>query len=50
VEEIVQSGTQLLLDDGIKTSVEFKGHGLQSSLIFAIFREYANLAKSGQGE
>jgi len=50
VEEIVQSGTQLLLDDGIKTSVEFKGHGLQRSLIFAIFREYANLAKGGQGE
>ena len=50
VEEIVQSGTHLLLDDGIKTSVEVKGHGLQRSLIFAIFREYANLAKSEQGE
>jgi len=49
VRDIVQSGTQILLDDGIKTSVESKGHGLQRSLIFAIFREYANLSrKTGQ--
>ncbi len=46
IKEIVQSGTEILLDDGIKTSVQSKGHGLQRALIFAIFREYAKLRKS----
>jgi len=48
VKNIIQSGTQLMVDDGIKTSIESKGHGLQRSLIFAIFREYANLSRKGE--
>lgn len=48
VKDIIQSGTQLIVDDGIKTSIESKGHGLQRSLIFAIFREYANLSRKGE--
>lgn len=48
VKDIIQSGTQLIVDDGIKTSIESKGHGLQRSLIFTIFREYANLRRKGE--
>ena len=50
IQDIVQSGTELLLDDGIKTSVQSKGHGLQRALIFAIFREYAKLRKAEKEE
>ena len=51
VRDIIRFGTQLLVDDGIKTTVEAKGHGLQRSLIFAIFREYANrIGKDKQKE
>jgi len=48
VRQIVQSGTSLYLDDGIKTSVRSKGHGLQRALIFAIFRVYALSTKGKQ--
>lgn len=50
IQQIVQSGTEILLDDGIKTSVQSKGHGLQRALIFAIFREYAKLRKNEKAQ
>jgi len=41
-EKIFELGTQLLLNDGLQTNVERKGHGLQRALIFALLRTWAN--------
>jgi len=38
---------EIWIDDGFKTSVETKGHGLQRSVIFSILRAYAELARTG---
>jgi len=40
VEDLFKN-IKILIDDGIKTSVETKGHGLQRSMIFTILRVYA---------
>lgn len=50
LKDVFQSGTKILVDDGISTAVENKGHGLQRSVIFVIFRAYADLLKKEQGE
>ncbi|MDH5683821.1 MAG: AAA family ATPase [candidate division WOR-3 bacterium] len=41
VEKVFQLGTNVVLDDGLATGVESKGHGLQRSLIFALMRVWA---------
>lgn len=41
VERLFQLGTNIVLDDGMPTDVESKGHGLQRSLIFALMRVWA---------
>ena len=41
--EIVSKSLNLTLDDGVETSVEFKGHGLQRAVIMAMLRLYAEL-------
>ena len=52
-EKFFEFGTNLNLDDGVKTNAEDKGHGLQRALIFALFRAWAkslkkmNIAKPG---
>jgi len=40
-EKFFEFGTNLHLDDGVKTNAERKGHGLQRALIFALFRAWA---------
>jgi len=40
-EKFFEFGTNLNLDDGVKTSAEEKGHGLQRALMFALFRAWA---------
>lgn len=50
IKDVFQSGTRILVDDGISTAIENKGHGLQRSVIFVIFRAYADLLKKEQGE
>lgn len=45
IRDLFQSGTQLIVDDGIKTTVQSKGHGLQRAVIFAIFRQYAQVLR-----
>ncbi|MBI2612812.1 ATP-dependent endonuclease [Candidatus Kaiserbacteria bacterium] len=50
LKDVFQSGTKILVDDGVSTAVENKGHGLQRSVIFVIFRAYADLLKKEQGE
>lgn len=41
------SSVRLFVDDGLRTSVEAKGHGLQRSMILAILRSYAGLIHEG---
>lgn len=50
IKEVFQSGTKILVNDGVLTSIETKGHGMQRSVIFVIFRAYAELLKKEQGE
>lgn len=45
--EIMFSDVEIYIDDGFKTSVETKGHGLQRSVIFSILRAYAELVRTG---
>jgi len=40
LKEIV-AGTKIFADDGFRTPIEVKGHGLQRSMIFTILRAYA---------
>jgi CRISPR-associated exonuclease Cas4 len=39
---VFELGTELHLDDGIKTPAEEKGHGLQRAALFALLRTWAN--------
>jgi putative ATP-dependent endonuclease of OLD family len=39
---------EIFIDDGFRTSVETKGHGLQRSIIFSILRAYAELVRQGE--
>lgn len=41
IEKLFELGTNIILDDGIETAIEEKGHGLQRSLIFALMRVWA---------
>lgn len=41
LEKIFELGTELHLDDGLKTLAEKKGHGLQRAVIFALVRAWA---------
>ena len=40
-------GVRIYVNDGVRTSVEAKGHGLQRSVIFAILRAYVELIRHG---
>lgn len=44
------SKVNLYVNDGLRTPIETKGHGLQRSLIFAILRAYAELARKGESQ
>ncbi|USN94856.1 MAG: AAA family ATPase [Candidatus Nomurabacteria bacterium] len=50
IKEVFQSGTRIMVNDGVFTAIEDKGHGLQRSVIFVIFRAYAELLKKERGE
>lgn len=40
----VFGGAKIYADDGVRTTIETKGHGMQRSMIFAILRAYAELS------
>jgi len=40
----VFGGAKIYADDGVRTTIETKGHGMQRSMIFTILRAYAELA------
>lgn len=46
--ESMFSNVEIFIDDGFRTSVETKGHGLQRSIIFSILRAYAELVRKGE--
>lgn len=41
IEKVFELGTNLNLDDGVATSAERKGHGLQRAVIFGLMRAWA---------
>lgn len=43
---LLQSGMQVTLDDGLSTSIEDKGNGLQRSLIFALMRVWTEISRA----
>lgn len=45
IDEIFRVGTSVWVDDGTKTDINRKGHGLQRSLIFALIKSWAALLK-----
>ncbi len=49
-ERFFEIGTNLHLDDGVRTLAENKGHGLQRVVIFALFRAWAHSLRNLAGE
>ncbi len=45
VDDIFRVGANVSLDDGIKTDITRKGHGLQRALIFALIKAWAKVLK-----
>lgn len=46
VDGILKIGTNVWIDDGIRTDIQRKGQGLQRALIFALIRALAKLSES----
>ena len=45
VDDIFRLGAKVWIDDGIKTDIDRKGHGLQRALIFALLKSWAKILK-----
>jgi putative ATP-dependent endonuclease of the OLD family len=48
VEKILELGTELQLDDGVCSSAERKGHGLQRAVLFALLRTWAKVVRNSK--
>ncbi len=46
VDDIFRVGANVVVDDGVKTDIDRKGHGLQRALIFALVKAWANMLKA----
>ena len=46
IEKILELGTELHLDDGLRTLAERKGHGLQRAVLFALLRAWAKVLRT----
>lgn len=46
LERLFELGTDVHLDDGVKTSADRKGHGLQRAMMFALLRAWAKALQS----
>jgi len=44
-DDIFKVGTSVWVNDGIKTDISRKGHGLQRALIFALIKTWANIIR-----
>lgn len=49
IDKLFELGTKIYLDDGVKTDPTRKGHGLQRTFIFSLFRAWANLLMQDKG-
>ena len=45
IDDVFKVGTQIWVNDGIKTDVGRKGNGLQRALIFALIKAYSNIIR-----
>jgi putative ATP-dependent endonuclease of OLD family len=45
-EQLLRLKARMILDDGVPTSVDAKGHGLQRSVIFALLRVWSKIERS----
>ncbi len=50
VEEIFKVGAKVWVNDGIKTDIERKGHGLQRAIIFALIKAWAKTLSVEKGQ
>lgn len=50
IEKIFELGTQVHVDDGLKTIAERKGHGLQRALMFALLRAWVRAIRPQEEE
>jgi CRISPR-associated exonuclease Cas4 len=48
VEKILELGTELQVDDGVCSSAERKGHGLQRAVLFALLRTWAKVVRKSK--
>ena len=46
LEKLFELGTDIHLDDGVRTTADRKGHGLQRAMIFALLRSWAATLQS----
>lgn len=47
LEKLFELGTDVFLDDGVRTSATRKGHGLQRALMFALIRAWSKALRTG---
>jgi predicted ATP-dependent endonuclease of OLD family len=50
VDDIFRVGANVSIDDGIKTDITRKGHGLQRALIFALIKAWSKVLKQDREE
>lgn len=48
IDEVLKVGTNVWLDDGVRTDVNHKGNGLQRSLIFALIKAWAKVSQEAK--
>lgn len=46
IEKLFQLGTKVFVDDGVRTTAEMKGHGLQRAMVFAFLKAWTSAIKS----
>lgn len=46
IDDIFKLGTQVWIDDGVKTDISHKGHGLQRSILFALIRSWVDVSQA----
>lgn len=49
LDKLFQLSTDLQVDDGFRSNIEYKGHGLQRSMIIALMRVWAQVSANAQG-
>lgn len=50
IEKLFELGTDIHLDDGVRTTADRKGHGLQRAMMFALLRSWATALRSVKTE